>query len=103
MGFYALFEVALWLSPIGSFVAHGVHFVGALTALLYVMIVFKPWWCRDSKFYPKFLKKDFSKHVKLAGISDEQLDEILDKISTEGMGALTKKERAALQQSSKKK
>jgi len=103
VAFYALIETALWLSPAGAFIAHGVHFMGALTGLLFVVLIYKPWWCRDSKFYPAFLKKDFTGKIKPAGLSDTQLDEILDKISSEGMGALSKKERDLLQRSSKKK
>jgi membrane associated rhomboid family serine protease len=90
-------ELLMLLGRPDSRIAHSVHLAGAVAGAVYVLTVFR----RDllQKLFRSRSSRPARRHP--SGLRAEELDAILDKISREGMGALTRREREALERASR--
>ena len=91
----AFVELAFLLGPIGGGVAYAVHLIGGLVGFVYVAQNFRP----ELAFWKKGMKRAPAKPQE----PEYHIDALLDKIAAKGMQSLSKKERAFLENTSRKK
>lgn len=93
---YLVFSVLQIIKPtLGDSVAHGAHFGGLLVGFLWFRYTESFMIIRDSWNRKKEVKREEQRVA-----SKEELDRILEKISSDGMGALTRGERNFLNRTS---
>lgn len=89
-------EFLLMLARPGGGIAHSVHLMGGMVGAVYTLIVFRRDW---------LIHRMSGRHRmrRPPTISRDEVDRILDKISRQGIGSLTPRERAVLKDASERR
>ena len=90
---FGLIQMAYLLNPGGSGIAYAAHLAGGLAGYLFVKVIY-----RQRRRFVRIVPRDDN----TVDLSRAEIDRVLDKITTEGLHALTPRERMILQQASKK-
>lgn len=103
---FGVLELLLYLARPGSTIAHTVHLAGGVAGCFYTLAVFRPG-IFSGDWISKTLRARRGPRPRATGdgppMEVRELDRILDKISREGMGSLTRRERKLLEDASKRR
>jgi membrane associated rhomboid family serine protease len=106
---FALLELMMFTANPGSTIAHAVHLAGGVAGCFYTLAVFRPNILHTRALADKLRGAGRSGCGRSRGagegptISEAELDRILDKISRQGMSALSPSERRALERASERR
>ena len=95
----AFVQLAFLLSHSGGNIAYGVHLIGGIVGYIYTLVLLRPEQLRFLK--QKIVEKKES--MVDQGLSEAELDHLLDKIAKDGIQSLSRKEREQLQRASKQR
>ena len=101
----ALLQLIMFLGETGGGVAYSVHVGGVIVGVLYTWVIFKDkipgnfTWPRKIK--PRLRVVRGGKAAPAPPVSQQEIDQVLDKIANKGMGSLTRHERTILEQASR--
>jgi len=95
---FGLMQLGYLLTPGPSGIAYAAHLAGGLAGYLFVRVVYRGY---EGRAVP--VAMPWSRPVRPEGPSQAEIDAILDKITTQGIHALTPRERALLQQAGRRR
>lgn len=103
---FALLQLLFFVSGGGGNIAYSVHLAGIAAGYVYALVVFRPEMIARlrARFRPrpKHLRM-MHKEPPVDSASPDDVDAILDKIAAKGISSLTKRERAILDEASKRR
>ncbi|MCO5044123.1 MAG: rhomboid family intramembrane serine protease [Kiritimatiellae bacterium] len=98
-----LIQVLFTISPSGGGIAYSAHLAGGLAGLIYTITVFRPelWGALVGRSKSVIATHTQARTIRHAEANREEMDRLLDKISRDGIHALTPAERRRLEEISR--
>lgn len=103
---FILIDMLFLVGGSGRSIAHSAHLAGALTGYVYICLVFTPeraGWASSLRRFVENRRAPVAREQRPGNWPERSIDEILDKISRDGLQSLTPEERRTLQEHSRRR